>query len=109
MESVQLEHENSGSKGGLSVNFSTIAPKKPNFALRIGHNLKEHFVVLVRGGRVKDLLDLRYHIIRFETLICPRFNMEIISEVFPDFVRVNKQFKIPRLFKNRSESNSNDS
>ena len=63
----------SGSKGDLSVNFSTITPKKPNSALRkvarvrltsgfeitayipgIGHNLQEHSVVLVRGGRVKD-------------------------------------------------------
>ncbi|KAI5639069.1 hypothetical protein M9H77_00511 [Catharanthus roseus] len=80
----------------------------------IGHNLQEHSVVLVRGGRVKDLPGVRYHIgtgagyhetkkifskeIRFGTLICPRFNIEIISEVFPDFVRVNKQFEIPRLF-----------
>ena len=38
-----------------------------------------------------------------------KVNMEILSEVFPYFVRVNKQFEIPRLFQNRSESNSNDS
>jgi hypothetical protein len=38
-----------------------------------------------------------------------KVNMEILSEVFPYFVRVNKQFKIPRLFQNRYESNSNDS
>ena len=37
-----------------------------------------------------------------------KVNMEILSEVFPYFVRVNKQFEIPRLFQNRSESNSND-
>ncbi|OQU85764.1 hypothetical protein SORBI_3004G303433, partial [Sorghum bicolor] len=62
------------SKDDLSVDFSTISPKKPNSALRkvarvrltsgfeitayipgIGHNLQEHSVVLVRGGRVKDL------------------------------------------------------
>lgn len=73
----------SGSKGDLSVNFSTITPKKPNSALRkvarvrltsgfeitayipgIGHNLQEHSVVLVRGGRVKDLPGVRYHIVR---------------------------------------------
>ncbi|RYR62105.1 hypothetical protein Ahy_A04g019461 [Arachis hypogaea] len=127
----------SGSKGDLSVNFSTITPKKPNSALRkvarvrltsgfeitayipgIGHNLQEHSVVLVRGGRVKDLPGVRYHIvrgtldavgvkdrqqgrssyhetkdllskeIRFGTMICPRSNIEIISEVFLDFVRV---------------------
>nr|AOY40485.1 ribosomal protein S12 [Cajanus scarabaeoides]AOY40571.1 ribosomal protein S12 [Cajanus cajan] len=72
-----------GSKGDLSVNFSTITPKKPNSALRkvarvrltsgfeitayipgIGHNLQEHSVVLVRGGRVKDLPGVRYHIVR---------------------------------------------
>nr|YP_009631985.1 ribosomal protein S12 [Sporobolus helvolus]QCB91557.1 ribosomal protein S12 [Sporobolus helvolus] len=67
----------------LSVDFSTINPKKPNSALRkvarvrltsgfeitayipgIGHNLQEHSVVLVRGGRVKDLPGVRYRIIR---------------------------------------------
>nr|YP_010016128.1 ribosomal protein S12 [Cymbidium erythraeum]YP_010016170.1 ribosomal protein S12 [Cymbidium erythraeum]QOI73458.1 ribosomal protein S12 [Cymbidium erythraeum]QOI73500.1 ribosomal protein S12 [Cymbidium erythraeum] len=66
-----------------SVNFSTITPKKPNSALRkvarvrltsgfeitayipgIGHNSQEHSVVLVRGGRVKDLPGVRYHIVR---------------------------------------------
>nr|AGP51306.1 ribosomal protein S12 [Triticum aestivum]WRB03950.1 ribosomal protein S12 [Triticum monococcum]WRB03951.1 ribosomal protein S12 [Triticum monococcum] len=71
------------SKGDLSVDFSTINPKKPNSALRkvarvrltsgfeitayipgIGHNLQEHSVVLVRGGRVKDLPGVRYRIIR---------------------------------------------
>ncbi|KAL4357045.1 hypothetical protein AHAS_Ahas09G0147400 [Arachis hypogaea] len=70
-------------EGDLSVNFSTITPKKPNSALRkvarvrltsgfeitayipgIGHNLQEHSVVLVRGGRVKDLPGVRYHIVR---------------------------------------------
>nr|YP_010292041.1 ribosomal protein S12 [Scilla siberica]YP_010292086.1 ribosomal protein S12 [Scilla siberica]YP_010313034.1 ribosomal protein S12 [Bellevalia paradoxa]YP_010313079.1 ribosomal protein S12 [Bellevalia paradoxa]ULM62731.1 ribosomal protein S12 [Hyacinthus orientalis]ULM62776.1 ribosomal protein S12 [Hyacinthus orientalis]ULM63123.1 ribosomal protein S12 [Hyacinthus orientalis]ULM63250.1 ribosomal protein S12 [Scilla siberica]ULM63295.1 ribosomal protein S12 [Scilla siberica] len=64
-------------------NFSTITPKKPNSALRkvarvrltsgfeitayipgIGHNSQEHSVVLVRGGRVKDLPGVRYHIVR---------------------------------------------
>eukprot|EP00256_Glycine_max_P039321 XP_006588013.1 uncharacterized protein LOC100776305 [Glycine max] len=73
----------SGSKGDLSVNFSTITPKKPNSALRkvarvrltfgfeitayipgIDHNLQEHSVVLVRGGRVKDLPGVTYHIVR---------------------------------------------
>ena len=73
----------SGSKGDLSVNFSTITPKKLNSALRkvarvclisrfeitayipgIDHNLQEHFVVLVRGGRVKDLPGVRYHIVQ---------------------------------------------
>nr|YP_009945573.1 ribosomal protein S12 [Schlechtendalia luzulifolia]YP_009945618.1 ribosomal protein S12 [Schlechtendalia luzulifolia]QKY75377.1 ribosomal protein S12 [Barnadesia lehmannii]QOE56168.1 ribosomal protein S12 [Schlechtendalia luzulifolia]QOE56169.1 ribosomal protein S12 [Schlechtendalia luzulifolia] len=67
----------------FSVNFSTITPKKPNSALRkvarvrltsgfeitayipgIGHNSQEHSVVLVRGGRVKDLPGVRYHIVR---------------------------------------------
>ena len=46
--------------------------------------------------QTKDLLSKE---IRFGTLICPRFNIEKISEVFPDFVRVNKQFEIPRLFR----------
>ncbi|TYH76819.1 hypothetical protein ES332_D04G113000v1 [Gossypium tomentosum] len=82
MTSKELNEE-PGSKGDLSVNFSTITPKKPNSALRkvprvrltsgfeitayipgIGHNSQEHSVVLVRGGRVKDLPGVRYHIVR---------------------------------------------
>ncbi len=68
---------------GVCVKVSTTTPKKPNSALRkiarvrltngmevtayipgIGHNLQEHSVVLIRGGRVKDLPGVRYHIIR---------------------------------------------
>jgi len=68
---------------GVCVRVYTTTPKKPNSALRkvarvrltsgyevsayipgIGHNLQEHSVVLVRGGRVKDLLGVRYHIVR---------------------------------------------
>ena len=68
---------------GVCVRVYTMTPKKPNSALRkvarvrltskievtayipgIGHNLQEHSVVLVRGGRVKDLPGVRYHIIR---------------------------------------------
>lgn len=70
-------------KRGVCIRVSTVTPKKPNSALRkvarvrltngieqtcyipgIGHNLQEHSVVLVRGGRVKDLPMVRYHIIR---------------------------------------------
>ena len=70
-------------KRGVCVRVSTLTPKKPNSALRkvarvrltngieqtcyipgIGHNLQEPSVVLVRGGRVKDLPMVRYHIIR---------------------------------------------
>ncbi len=70
-------------KRGVCVKVSTLTPKKPNSALRkiarvrltnnmegtcyipgIGHNLQEHSVVLIRGGRVKDLPGVRYHIIR---------------------------------------------
>ena len=68
---------------GVCLQVKTMTPKKPNSALRkvarvrlsnkeegtcyiggIGHNLQEHSVVLVRGGRVKDLPGVRYHIIR---------------------------------------------
>nr|AYQ94565.1 ribosomal protein S12 [Cylindrocapsa geminella] len=68
---------------GICLRVYTVTPKKPNSALRkvarvrlssgveatsyipgIGHNLKEHSVVLVRGGRVKDLPGVKYHIIR---------------------------------------------
>ena len=63
---------------GVCTGVRTMTPKKPNSALRkiarvrltdglipgIGHNLQEHSVVLIRGGRVKDLPGVRYHIIR---------------------------------------------
>ena len=70
-------------KRGVCVRVYTTTPKKPNSALRkvarvrltnsievtsyipgIGHNLQEHSVVLIRGGRIKDLPGVRYHIIR---------------------------------------------
>ena len=70
-------------KRGVCTSVKTVTPKKPNSALRkvarvrlsngyevtsyipgIGHNLQEHSVVLIRGGRVKDLPGVRYHIIR---------------------------------------------
>jgi len=68
---------------GVCTRVSTTTPKKPNSALRkiarvklttgtevtayipgVGHNLQEHSIVLIRGGRVKDLPGVRYHIIR---------------------------------------------
>ena len=79
----KTKHQNSPQKKGVCVRVGTMTPKKPNSALRkyarvrlsngievtcyipgIGHNLQEHSVVLVRGGRVKDLIGVRYHIIR---------------------------------------------
>lgn len=70
-------------KRGVAVKVSTATPKKPNSALRKiarvrltnnmevtayipgeGHNLQEHSVVMIRGGRVKDLPGVRYHIVR---------------------------------------------
>lgn len=70
-------------KRGVCTRVWTITPKKPNSALRkvarirlttgievtayipgVGHNLQEHSIVLIRGGRVKDLPGIRYHIIR---------------------------------------------
>ncbi|MBK9293084.1 MAG: 30S ribosomal protein S12 [Oligoflexia bacterium] len=70
-------------KRGVCVRVYTTTPKKPNSALRkvarvrlsngyevtsyipgVGHNLQEHSVVLIRGGRVKDLPGVRYHIVR---------------------------------------------
>lgn len=74
---------NSPQKRGVCTVVKTTTPKKPNSALRkvarirltngievsayipgIGHNLQEHSVVLIRGGRVKDLPGVRYHIVR---------------------------------------------
>ena len=70
-------------KRGVCTTVKTMTPKKPNSALRkiarvrltngmevwgyipgVGHNLQEHSVVMIRGGRVKDLPGVRYHIIR---------------------------------------------
>lgn len=70
-------------KRGVAVAVKTMTPKKPNSALRkvarvrlsnrkeitayipgIGHNLQEHSIVLVRGGRVKDLPGVKYHVVR---------------------------------------------
>jgi len=70
-------------KRGVCLKVFTVTPKKPNSALRkvarvrltngmevtayipgIGHNLQEHSVVLIRGGRVKDLPGVRYHVVR---------------------------------------------
>ena len=82
-----LERKQNDAKGpqkrGVCTRVGTMTPKKPNSALRkyarvrlsngmevtcyipgIGHNLQEHSVVLIRGGRVKDLIGVRYHIIR---------------------------------------------
>ena len=70
-------------KRGVCLSVKTLTPKKPNSAMRkiarvrltngtegtayipgIGHNLQEHSVVLIRGGKVRDLPGVRYHIIR---------------------------------------------
>ncbi|AVQ97646.1 30S ribosomal protein S12 [Oceanobacillus sp. M65] len=79
----KLTDQNSPQKRGVCTRVGTLTPKKPNSALRkyarvrlsnnmevtayipgIGHNLQEHSVVLLRGGRVKDLPGVRYHIVR---------------------------------------------
>jgi small subunit ribosomal protein S12 len=70
-------------KRGVCLKVSTTTPKKPNSALRkiarvrltngmevtayipgVGHNLQEHSIVMIRGGRVKDLPGIRYHVVR---------------------------------------------
>ena len=75
--------QNSPQKRGVCTRVATMTPKKPNSALRKyarvrlsngtevtayiggeGHNLQEHSVVLIRGGRVKDLIGVRYHVVR---------------------------------------------
>ena len=76
-------NQKSPQKRGVCTRVGTMTPKKPNSALRKyarvrlsngmevtsyipgeGHNLQEHSVVMIRGGRVKDLIGVRYHIIR---------------------------------------------
>lgn len=80
---VRMTGAGSPQKRGVCTKVSTTTPKKPNSALRkiarvrlsntmevtayipgIGHNLQEHSVVMIRGGRVKDLPGVRYHIVR---------------------------------------------
>lgn len=80
-KNVSLEH--CPQRRGVCLNVKTVTPKKPNSALRkvarvrltngkevtayipgIDHNLQEHSIVLVRGGRVRDLPGVRYHIVR---------------------------------------------
>jgi len=75
--------DRSPQKKGVCLQVKTMTPKKPNSALRkiarvrlsngkevtvyipgVGHNLQEHHIVLIRGGRVRDLPGVRYHIIR---------------------------------------------
>ena len=79
----KMTNKRAPQKRGVCTVVKTVTPKKPNSALRkvarvrlsngyevtsyipgIGHNLQEHSVVLVRGGRVKDLIGVRYHVIR---------------------------------------------
>jgi small subunit ribosomal protein S12 len=85
---TQMKSLPSPQRRGVCIKVTTITPKKPNSALRKiarvrltngqeinayiggeGHNLQEHSVVLVRGGRVKDLVGVRYHVVR-GTLDC---------------------------------------
>ncbi len=82
-KSKSRDLDNSPQKRGVCLIVKTMTPKKPNSALRkvarvrlsngrevtayiggIGHNLQEHSIVLVRGGHVRDLPGIRYHIIR---------------------------------------------
>ena len=88
----KTKNQNAAQKRGVCTRVGTMTPKKPNSALRKyarvrlsngyevtayiggeGHNLQEHSTVLIRGGRVKDLPGVRYHIIR-GTLDCAGVN-----------------------------------
>ena len=88
----KTKDQNAAQKRGVCTRVGTMTPKKPNSALRKyarvrlsngfevtayiggeGHNLQEHSTVLIRGGRVKDLPGVRYHIIR-GTLDCAGVN-----------------------------------
>lgn len=79
----RITHTDSPYKRGVCLKVTTMTPKKPNSALRKiarvrltngmevtayipgeGHNLQEHSIVMIRGGRVKDLPGVRYHIVR---------------------------------------------
>jgi small subunit ribosomal protein S12 len=83
LKNIQKRGKGAPQKRGVCTQVRTVTPKKPNSALRKvarvrltngmevsayipgeGHNLQEHSVVLIRGGRVRDLPGVRYHIIR---------------------------------------------
>ena len=83
LKNTVVQSKGNPQKRGVCIQVRTVTPKKPNSALRKvarvrltngmevtayipgeGHNLQEHSVVLIRGGRVKDLPGLRYHIVR---------------------------------------------
>ena len=83
LKGKRIQSKGSPQKRGVCIQVKTMTPKKPNSALRKiarvrltngmevtayipgeGHNLQEHSVVLIRGGRVKDLPGVRYHIVR---------------------------------------------
>lgn len=83
LKNKSVRNDGSPQKRGVCIQVKTQTPKKPNSALRKvarvrlsngmevtayipgeGHNLQEHSVVLIRGGRVKDLPGVRYHIVR---------------------------------------------
>lgn len=83
LRNLTTKGEGSPQRRGVCIQVKTMTPKKPNSALRKiarvrltngvevtayipgeGHNLQEHSVVLIRGGRVKDLPGVRYHVIR---------------------------------------------
>lgn len=88
----KTRNQNAAQKRGVCTRVGTMTPKKPNSALRKycrvrlsngfevtayiggeGHNLQEHSTVLIRGGRVKDLPGVRYHVVR-GTLDCAGVN-----------------------------------
>ena len=83
LKNRMIRGEGNPQKRGVCTNVRTQTPKKPNSALRkvarvrltngievttyipgVGHNLQEHSLVLIRGGRVKDLPGVRYHVVR---------------------------------------------
>ncbi|KVI11330.1 Ribosomal protein S12/S23 [Cynara cardunculus var. scolymus] len=92
----RIERGGSDSKGDLSVNFSTVTLKKPNFLLRKVARVRLTSGFVGGGAGYHETKDFLSKEIQFRTIICPRFNIEKNSEVFPDFVH------------NKSESNNND-
>ena len=102
-------------KRGVCTRVYTTTPKKPNSALRkvarvrltngievtayipgIGHNLQEHSVVLIRGGRVKDLPGVRYHIIRVHLTL--QALLTAIKPVLNTVLNVLKQLKSNQVY-----------
>ena len=106
---------------GVCVRVYTTTPKKPNSAMRKvarvrltngkevnayipgeGHNLQEHSIVLIRGGRVKDLPGVRYHVVLWMLPVLPDVARDVLSMVRKDRNRVRLLLQLKERARNKN-------